>query len=348
MKLIVQRVSRATVEVDGYVESRIGSGLVLSVALRAGDTQEKAQKLAARVVKLKLWPEMFDPDKLWSSNVVDNGFEVLVLCQQSLCANFPQLTPNQQGALGEPEAKVLFEAFVAQLRKEYQEEMVVAAPFETTNMRVEATQDGPGMFELDTSAVVAKPNGPNVSQATPSELGSFSKIPEGPPTRKNPSAVKEEEEVQEAYPSRRRPDWSGRAAPNMPADGGRARYGSHGPQSPSWGLMSYKAGSSYAGGKKGSGKKGGHKGGPRSYGIASLDESAKLHGSRGGYDYGQLSAMPDAQMKVGSVKTEQDEEHAKRRASAMGSVLKRPKGTPTVAPLCPAQCEDDAEVWEDL
>lgn len=409
------------------MESRIGAGLVLSLAVKAGDTREKAAKLAAHIVKLKLWPEMFDPEKLWSSSVVDNGFEVLVLCQQNLYANLAPVVPNQQGLLGNSEAKVLFEAFVAQLRKEYQEEMIVAAPFETANMRVEATQDGPGMFELDTSVVGAKPGSPasqTLKPLTPAaELlpevgavgaallrlssmdgakatleacriyrvlsmkkfhaalgaasqaeadrfarhldaaaGSFTQKqqesimawtnltitampaeegdddaapPEEPPTR---SMIKQE--MHEAHPAqRRRPDWTGRAAPNTPADGGRARYGA---QTPPWGLMSYKAG-----GKKGGGK--GKWGGPRSYGIASLDESARLHGSRGGYEFGQLSALPDAHMKVGSVKREEEElNDGKRKGQALGAGLKRPKGTPTVAPLCPAQAEDDDDVWEDL
>lgn len=298
-------------------------------------------------------------------------------------------------------------------------------------MRIEATQDGPGMFEIDTSAVAVAAKAASQSPAPAGELlpevlavkvalqrlasqsgakatleacrifrvlgmrkfhaalrsasqgdtdlfaqrldaaaGSFTAKqqeqitawtgltmttppaeddedeavpPEEPPTRRSFVKAEVKQEMYEARPAARRPDWTGRAAPNTPADGGRTRYGSQP------GLVQYRASMGYAGGKKG-GKKGNGKG-PRSYGIASLGESARLHGSRGqeGYDYGQLSAMPDARMRVGSVKQEEEgPADAKRRALPVGGALKRPKGTPTVAPLCPAQCEDDAEVWEDL
>jgi peptidyl-prolyl cis-trans isomerase B (cyclophilin B) len=46
------------VEVDGYVQSRIGNGIVLSLALRVGDTAEKARRLASQIMKLKFWPEI--------------------------------------------------------------------------------------------------------------------------------------------------------------------------------------------------------------------------------------------------------------------------------------------------
>lgn len=346
MRLVVQKAARATVEVDGYVESRIGSGLVLSVAMKRGDTREQTARLAAQVLKQKLWPDMLAPEKLWGSNVVDNGFEVLVLYQPTLCANLAQHVPSQQSVLGDVEAKVLFEEFVAQLRKEYQEEMVVAAPFDTEKMRVEVTQDGSGMFAMDGGT-------PAVAPASSSKQGKQTNLKEqtAPAEEKSKrkfSAIKQEQhdeadQAESEVPTpRKRPDWTGRAAPNTPADGRtQARYGSQSflPSS----QQPLRVGVGYKGGKKGKGK------GVRSYGIASLDESARLHGSYGGYDYGQLSALPDAKMTVGArqVKEELDEE-AKRRAPAAGGVLKRPKGTPTVAPLCPAQAEEDDEVWEDL
>lgn len=343
--------------------------------------------------------------------------------------------PTQQSALQEKEAKDIFEAFVAQLRKEYQEEMVVAGPMDTANMRVEATQDGPGMFELEVSSSATAPkeklaapaaellpevaavsaalqrlvDSPHrvagsalatleacriyrvfamrkfrdalaaaeqseadvLAEALDASAGLFSRKQQeqitawtglaitAPPAEEHEAAAElphqpeiKEEQYQTTAPARRRPDLAGRAAPNTPASA-RVQQGRYGgkpqqQQPQSWGLTSYRAGAGYSGGK---GKKGGGKGkgkGMRSYGIASLDESVRLHGgARGGYEHGQLSALPDANMKVGRVKEEGDDD-AKRRGPALGGVLKRPKGTPTVAPLCPAQGEDEEDVWEDL
>lgn len=427
MKLVLQRVSRATVEVDGFIESRIGSGIVLSLAFSAGDTRDKAVKLASRVVKLKLWPEMFDAEKPWKSSVVDNGFEILVLVQQTLAAGFPQLSPQQQGGLSEPEAKALFEVFVAQLRKDYQEEMVVSGPFDTKNMRVEATQDGPGMFELDSDAgarptlnqaalkekltptaellpqvgavtaalqkLVAASPGPSLAALEASRIfkvfatkafrtaladaaqgeadifaesldaaaGFFTEKQQGqitawtgltitaPPAEEMDEAEQEslkktmvKEELNDGAQAKKRPDWTGRAAPNTPGGGGRvqARYGFD---------NAYRGGVGKGGGFKGAGKSLTGRWGPaRSYGIASLDEANRIHGSNdAGIEYGQLRAFPDAKTKVGSVKEELPGE-AKRKAPAGGGPLKRPKGSPTVAPICPAQGDDAEEVWEDL
>lgn len=158
MKLLVQRVTRATVEVDGFVESRIGSGLVLYLALRKGDTVEKAQRLATRIVKLNLWHDMSDPEKKWCTSVVDNGFELLVLLQQTLCATFQKLTPNDSSAMAAADAKVVYEAFIKTLQKDYQEEMVVPTPLDT-ELRIELTDDGPCVFEIDpdeSSSSIAK------------------------------------------------------------------------------------------------------------------------------------------------------------------------------------------------
>jgi D-tyrosyl-tRNA(Tyr) deacylase len=410
MKLIVQRVSRATVEVDGYVQSRIGSGVVLSLALRIGDTVEKAKKLAAQVVKLKIWPDMSDPEKICCTNVVENGYEILVVCQQSLNSTFPKMAPSDVGSMEDMHAEKMFQAFVAHLRKEYQEEMVVDAPFgQAPNLKVEATLEGAGMFELGSDApsvqqtvsratIKAELNPAEISPDVASVTTALKRLP-GVSSRKAIATLeacrifnvfslkkfraaladapqadadkfaealdaaagffsrKQQEQItawtgmaitappaeelaesdmtpEEALAlrqaksmvkiEREKADWSGRAAPNTPG------------ASAPW-AASYK-------GYKGGGKRQWTPG--RSYGIASLDESLKIHGagSSGAYDYGQLSALPDAKMKVGlrGVKEEQD-------ATPLGAPpRKRPKGTPTIAPQCPGQEEDDEEVWDEL
>merc|ERR1711971_1204035 len=134
------------------------------------------------------------------------------------------------------------------------------------------------------------------------------------------------------------PSYTGRAAPNTPANGRKqARDETH----------SWRPGG-YGGGKKGGGKA--RWGGPRSLGIASLDESLRLHGqSKGEFEWGQLSALPDAKMPVGARVKEELGDEAKRRGAPLGGAFKRPKGTPTVAPICPGSDEGaNEDVWEAL
>lgn len=169
MKLLVQRVTSATVEVDGYVESRISSGLVLNLVLTQGDSTEKAQRLAKRIVKLKLWPEVMNPQQMWRTNIVENGYEILVILQQTLCSTFQKLEPNQDGAMDEAEAKSITESFVKMLQAEYQEEMVVASPNDP-NRRIEIISDGPCLFELDGGVTGVAPRGQPPTKVTLGEV----------------------------------------------------------------------------------------------------------------------------------------------------------------------------------
>lgn len=145
MRLLVQRVLRATVEVDGFVEGRVGAGLVLSLCLNHGDSQDAVESLAEKALQLNLWPEMTDLGKPWKTNVVDNGYEVLVVLQPSLGMGVPGQAHDEAES---DETEELFGAFVSKLRAEYQEEMVVAAPMDK-NITLEVTSEGQHMFDLD-------------------------------------------------------------------------------------------------------------------------------------------------------------------------------------------------------
>jgi D-tyrosyl-tRNA(Tyr) deacylase len=168
MKLLVQRVTRATVEVDGYVETRISSGLVLSLGLALGDTLAKVKVLASKVLQLKLWPDLADPEKTFCSTVVDNGFEILVILQPSLVVTFQTGEPNEQRSLPSAEAKALLDAFVDALKHKYQEEMVVSAAVGAP-LKLDIVNDGPCIYELDPSEVVGTPRASNTAVATAEE-----------------------------------------------------------------------------------------------------------------------------------------------------------------------------------
>jgi len=131
--------------VDGFVEGRVGAGLVLSLCLRDGDGQDAAEDLALQALQLNLWPELSNPSDLWKTNVVDNGYEVLVTLQPSLGMGAPGDT---QGAPSLGQSAELFNVFVKKLRANYQEEMIVAAPTDK-EVTVEITAEGHYMFDLD-------------------------------------------------------------------------------------------------------------------------------------------------------------------------------------------------------
>ncbi len=81
MRAVVQRVSEASVTVGGEVVGAIGPGLCVLVGVTHGDGQAEADKLAARLPKLRIFDD--DEGKM-NRSVLDTGGEVLVISQFTL------------------------------------------------------------------------------------------------------------------------------------------------------------------------------------------------------------------------------------------------------------------------
>lgn len=355
MRVLVQRVARAAVEAAGCVEGRIGPGLVLTVAVTKGDTSKAAETLAAKVLSLNLFPEVLDPDAPFCTNVVDNGSEILVLLQQTLCATFPTNAPNQEKALCVASARPIFDAFVAKLKEGYQEEMIIAAPPDQPSLRVDMTLEGSGTFELSAgagaaSAPTAAPKAGAARRASgngaappprPSQdddAGENDAADEDDDLEKQLAELKEEvadplkgidaarkrraglpvKEEQEAT-IRVRPDISGRAAPETPAAAAARQWAANRRGGAAQAVPQY--------GGKAAGK--GPRPARRCWGIVSLDGSSQLHAvGTGGFGYGQ-----------------HNQGYTEKAAEPPAKKLRElPKGTPTVAPMCPAPGEEQEDL----
>mmetsp|Transcript_10752 Transcript_10752/g.34026 ORF Transcript_10752/g.34026 Transcript_10752/m.34026 type:complete len:465 (+) Transcript_10752:46-1440(+) len=171
MKLLVQKVQSASVEVDGMIECRIGTGVVFNLAVTAGTTADDARQLAEKAIKLKLWPELGDQDTPFKTDAVENGYEVLVVLQQSLCAGFPMLAPREQATMEASQAKTILTTFTKFLQTEYQEEMVIQAPTDAS-LHMETVCDTPCFFELDSDSLgVAKKPVTKAAVVKPKEGG---------------------------------------------------------------------------------------------------------------------------------------------------------------------------------
>lgn len=134
MRVLVQRVTRASVHVDGAVVGAIGTGLVALVGVTHTDTPEIARNLARKVHRLRILRD--------ESSVADTpDAAVLAVSQFTLYGDArkgrrPSWAAAAPGAVAEP----LFEQFVAALRE-------AGAPVQTgvfgATMRVELVNDGP-------------------------------------------------------------------------------------------------------------------------------------------------------------------------------------------------------------
>ena len=111
----LQRVSEASVRVDGAVIGQIGVGLLVLLCAEKGDTEAVADKMLAKILKLRIFSD--DAGKM-NKSVQDMGGGLLVVSQFTLAAdvsggNRPSFT---QAALPE-EGRRLYEFFVAQAKK---------------------------------------------------------------------------------------------------------------------------------------------------------------------------------------------------------------------------------------
>jgi D-tyrosyl-tRNA(Tyr) deacylase len=84
MRAVVQRVSRAVVRVDGETVGACDAGLLVLVGVRHEDTTETAERLAAKVARLRIFP---DEAGRFDRSLLDTGGEALVVSQFTLLAD---------------------------------------------------------------------------------------------------------------------------------------------------------------------------------------------------------------------------------------------------------------------
>ena len=145
MRALVQRVSEASVRVDGTVTGVIGPGLLVLVGITDGDGAEDRDWLVRKLVQLRVFD---DADGVMNRSVQDIGGSVLAVSQFTLYASTRKGNrPSYTGAARPEVAQPLFDAFVAALAAE------LGKPVPTgvfgAHMEVRLTNDGPVTIMLD-------------------------------------------------------------------------------------------------------------------------------------------------------------------------------------------------------
>ncbi len=114
MRILLQRVSRGSVTVDGEVIGEVGLGYVLLVGVGEGDTQAEADRLAEKVVNLRLFP---DGDGKFDRSLLDVGGGALVVSQFTLYGDASKgRRPSFVGAARPGVAEPLCDYFAERLR----------------------------------------------------------------------------------------------------------------------------------------------------------------------------------------------------------------------------------------
>lgn len=146
MRALLQRVSSASVAVDGKTISTIEHGLLILVCAMPGDTSDTSARLAAKISRLRVFKD--DAGKMNLSLLQTDG-AALVVSQFTLAADTSRGNrPGFSGAAKPAEAQALYEQFVQDMR-------ALDIPVKTgqfgADMKVSLSNDGPVTLWLDTA-----------------------------------------------------------------------------------------------------------------------------------------------------------------------------------------------------
>ncbi len=144
MKALLQRVTGASVSIDGEVVGRIGQGLVVFVGVAEGDTEKDVQYLVQKTAGLRIFA---DDEGRFNLSALDVEGELLLVSQFTLMADTKKgRRPSFTGAAPPEQAEALFERFVGQARSTGLK--VETGRFQQY-MQVEIHNDGPVTIMLD-------------------------------------------------------------------------------------------------------------------------------------------------------------------------------------------------------
>ena len=145
MRILIQRVKNASVTIGGQLRSQIGAGLLVLLGVGADDTDEDAEYLAGKLVRLRIFD---DAQGVMNLDVRQAGGQVLVVSQFTLLASTRKGNrPSYVRAAGPEAAVPLYERFVAVTGK------LLGRPVQTgvfgADMQVELVNDGPVTIWID-------------------------------------------------------------------------------------------------------------------------------------------------------------------------------------------------------
>jgi D-tyrosyl-tRNA(Tyr) deacylase len=146
MRAVLQRVSHASVTIDGTVKSKIGEGLLVLLGCENADNMEDISWLTHKIANLRIFD---DEAGVMNKSILDVGGDILVVSQFTLWASYKKGNRPSYLRAGSHEVTVpLYEAFVREMEKE------IGKPVMTgefgADMKVELLNDGPVTICMDT------------------------------------------------------------------------------------------------------------------------------------------------------------------------------------------------------
>ncbi len=145
MKAVIQRVSEASVKIEGEIKGQINSGLVILLGIEEADTFEDIEWLCGKICRLRIFG---DENGVMNLSVQECGGDILLISQFTLHASTKKGNRPSYIKAARPEVAIpLYEAFIKQLEKELNK------PLQTgefgADMKVSLINDGPVTIIID-------------------------------------------------------------------------------------------------------------------------------------------------------------------------------------------------------
>lgn len=146
MRAVIQRVSKASVTIEGAVKSAIGKGFLVLIGICDEDTLEDVEWLVKKIANLRIFD---DENAVMNRSILDMEGEILVISQFTLFASYKKGNRPSWFRAGSHEHSIpLYEAFCQQLSE------AIGKPVGTgefgADMKVELLNDGPVTICMDT------------------------------------------------------------------------------------------------------------------------------------------------------------------------------------------------------
>jgi D-tyrosyl-tRNA(Tyr) deacylase len=145
MRVLIQRVKKASVTIEGKIFSEIDQGLLILLGIEAADTKEDIDWLAGKIARLRIFS---DENEAMNLSVLDVNGDCLVVSQFTLHANTKKGNRPSFINAARPEIAIpLYEKFVEQLQKETQRQIKTGSF--GAMMEVALINDGPVTIWID-------------------------------------------------------------------------------------------------------------------------------------------------------------------------------------------------------
>jgi len=148
MRVLLQRVSEASVVIDNKTCSEIGSGVLILVGIENGDNKDDIYWLCAKIAKLRIFP---DVNGIMNLSLMDTNGEALVVSQFTLHASTKKGNRPSYIKAARPEVAIpLYEKFVSRLTQVLEKE-IETGEF-GADMKVRLINDGPVSIWIDSKS----------------------------------------------------------------------------------------------------------------------------------------------------------------------------------------------------